>query len=273
MAGGKGRCTVSDDRPMQTVAITLAYDGAPFSGFARQEARCTVQGELESALQILSRCPIETVGAGRTDAGVHAKGQVVSCALPMHVSTDIERLVLSLNALTPPALVVRAVQTVPETFNARFDAVSRTYVYRIAQCDGAPPLFMAPYSWNLTTMLDIDAMRTAAAVLVGEHDFTSFCVAKSASELQERDLSTCRQILSADLDYEEELGERMLRITVKGNAFLHSMVRVIVGTLVDVGRGNKEPTWVAEVLDARDRTRAGQTAPAHGLMLDHIDYR
>ena len=259
------------DTGTQTVALTLAYDGSAFSGFARQVGQSTVQGELESALAVLARRPIETVGAGRTDAGVHARGQVVSCALPTALVQDRSRLRKSLNALTPAAMVVRAVTPMSDTFNARFDARARTYVYRIAQ-GLAQPLFLAPYCWYVAHPLDIEAMRHGAAFLIGEHDFASFCVAKSAAELHERDLSTFREVTALELASEEILGERMLTLIITGNAFLHSMIRVIVGTLVEVGRGVRAPEWVGEVLAAQDRRCAGQTAPAHGLMLWEVDY-
>jgi len=254
-----------------TVAILLAYNGAPFHGFARQEGCRTVQGELESALETLAHRRIETVGAGRTDAGVHATGQVVSATIPASLLEAGDRVVASLNALTPPAMVVRGVSRADDSFNARFDARARTYLYRIAQTPG-PPVFMAPYCWYIAESLESEAMQKGADRLIGEHDFSSFCVARSARDLLEQDRSTSREITAITCDYEEIMGERMLTVTVAGNAFLHSMVRVIVGTLVEVGRGARPLEWVDEVLKARDRTQAGQTAPAQGLMLHHIDY-
>jgi tRNA pseudouridine38-40 synthase len=259
---------VSESR---SIALTIAYDGARFAGFARQQGQRTVQGELEAALEVLSSVPVETVGAGRTDAGVHAIGQVVSCAIEATLVDDVERLIRSLNALTPSDIAVRALRVVDASFNARFDALSRTYLYRIANTP-TPALFLAPYSWHIAQPLNRDAMAQAAHHLIGEHDFASFCVAKSAQELRGKNLSTSRRIDEITLSSDEVLNERMLEIRVRGNAFLHSMVRVIVGTLVEVGSGARDPDWVEEVLAACDRTCAGPTAPAHGLTLLEVRY-
>jgi tRNA pseudouridine38-40 synthase len=256
---------------MTTVAITLSYEGTGFSGFARQHNARTIQGELEKALAVLTTSPIETVCAGRTDAGVHASAQVVSCAVPDSLLSNPDSFMRSLNALTPQDMGVRTIERRHDTFSARFDAISRTYRYRIAQMD-TPPLFMAPYAWHVSDRLDIESMQEAARYLVGEHDFSSFCVAQSARELGEQGLSTCREIRSIELEYAQVMGEQMLDIVICGNAFLHSMVRVIIGTLVEVGRGRHNPQWVREVLEARNRTEAGQTAPACGLVLEHVEY-
>jgi len=262
---------VDHDDDMVTIAITLSYRGSDFAGFARQDDQRSVQGELESALRTLSGSPVETVGAGRTDSGVHAANQVVSASIPRIMVEDIDRLMRSLNALTPADLVVRDVTMQNDGFSARFDARSRTYLYRIAQT-GTPPLFMAPYSWYIAHKLDIEAMRQAATYLIGEHDFDSFCVAKSAQELHNNELSTKRHLDHIQIEPEVVMGEKMLSITIQGNAFLHSMVRVIVGTLVEVGLGKHDPSWIGEVLAARDRTEAGQTAPAQGLTLRDVTY-
>jgi len=253
---------------MVTLALTLAYDGAGFSGFARQQGEVrTVQAELEAALATLVGALVDTVCAGRTDAGVHAQGQVVSCDIPTSAlgrADDLAHLVRSLNALTPPDIVVREARIVAEGWSARFDTVAREYRYLIANTT-EPPLFTASYAWHVVSPLDLATMREAATRLVGEHDFASFCVAASADSLHEQGLSTCREIISIEIDTVCELGEPLIAVTVVGNAFLHSMVRTIVGTLVEVGRGKRPPEWVQEVLDARNRAAAGPCAPAHGL--------
>jgi tRNA pseudouridine38-40 synthase len=256
---------------MTAIAIILSYDGTEFSGFARQQNARTVQAELEQALAILAKTPIETVCAGRTDAGVHAAAQVVSCLVPDMLIDDPSSFVRSLNALTPHDMVIRTVEKKPDSFSARFDATSRIYRYRIAQAD-PPPLFMAPFAWHVVDRLDRDAMYEAAQCLIGEHDFSSFCVTQSARDLETQGLSTHREIFRIELDNTMVMGEQMLDIVIQGNAFLHSMVRVIVGTLVEVGRGKRDPRWMRDVLEARDRTSAGQTAPAQGLILEHVAY-
>ncbi len=248
-----------------SVALTVAYDGKPFAGFARQPGLDTVQGRMETALATVLRRPVDTVGAGRTDAGVHALGQVLSFPAST-TEADATRLRRSLDALTGEGLVVREVRQARAGFSARFDATAREYRYRIV--DGAvPPLFLERYAWHQSARLDLEAMRRAAALLVGEHDFKSFCVAGSAEGKP-----TVRRVDAIEIVEEQHLGERCVTLRVVGNAFLHSMVRVIAGTLVEVGSGRREPEWVAAALQARDRSAAGPTAPAHGLVLHAVSY-
>ena len=249
----------------QTVALTVAYDGAPFAGFARQPGQLTVQGSLEDALATVLRREVETVGAGRTDSGVHALGQVVSFASAASEPAETPPL-RSLNALVAKGIVVREARLAREGFSARFDAVSREYRYRIVS-GPVPPLFLAPVAWWVKSPLDVDATREAASLLTGEHDFRSFCVAESAQGKR-----TVRRLDAIELYPEEQLGEVCLVVRVVGNAFLHSMVRTIVGTLVEVGAGRREPAWVGEVLAACTRSAAGCTAPAHGLTLWSVEY-
>lgn len=246
-------------------ALTLSYDGAPFSGFARQPGLSTVQGSLESALETVLREPVETVGAGRTDTGVHALGQVVSFTASTPVP-DTGALRRSLNALTGEGIVVADVRRAVPGFSARFDAEAREYRYRLVP-GPVEPLFLAPLAWWIRHEIDLSGMRTAAAALVGEHDFRSFCVAESA-----RGQRTVRAIESIEIRAEEILGEHSVTIRVVGNAFLHSMVRVIAGSLVEVGLGRRDPSWLAEARAACDRTAAGPTAPARGLTLWHVRY-
>ena len=253
-----------------SLVITLSYDGGPYSGFAKQKdgAIKTVQSELEHALSTLFRRPVETVCAGRTDAGVHALGQVISCTLDKSEleGRNTHKLMVSLNALTPDEIVIKEIRYASSEFSARFDAVSREYRYRIVTGPVAP-LFLHDFAWWRRGELNVDAMRHAAAFLVGEHDFKSFCKTASAEGK-----TTMRYVESLDVFEEEHLGEQCLCIRVIGNAFLHSMVRTIVGTLVQVGCGNREPEWVKEVLEACNRDAAGETAPASGLVFWHVKY-
>lgn len=251
-----------------TLSLTVAYNGAPFAGFARQPGQLTVQGSLEKALALVFRRPIETVCAGRTDSGVHARGQVVSCCVD---ESEFEgrserRLLRSLNALTHDDIAVRALERRAPGFSARFSATLREYRYFIC-VDGAMPLFMKDFCWHVPKGLDLAAMREAAAYLVGEHDFKSFCLAASAEGK-----STMRRVFDITVEPEERWGENLVVVTVTGNAFLHSMVRTIVGTLVAVGLGRRAPGWVREVLAARDRSAAGENAPAQGLVFWRVSY-
>lgn len=250
------------------VALRVAYKGAPFSGFARQPGQLTVQGSIEGALELLFHRLVETVCAGRTDAGVHAKGQVVSFTLTRDEweSRSSDKLLRSLNALTHDDISVVGLSPQDAGFSARFSATMREYRYFIC-VDPTPPLFMRDFSWHLPRNLDMQAMRTAASFLEGEHDFKSFCLAVSA-----KDKLTHRFVERIAVEPLEQLGESFVVVRVRGNAFLHSMVRTIVGTLVAVGRGQRPPEWVQDVLAARDRSAAGENAPAQGLVFWQVEY-
>ncbi len=252
----------------RTLSLSVAYDGAPFAGFAKQPGQRTVQGELEEALGLLFHRPVDVVCAGRTDAGVHARAQVVSFDVDTPELRDrtLHSLRRSLNALTGEGIVVRSVDERPRGFSARFDAQWREYKYFLATGE-VPCVFTDRTSWYVGPNLDIAAMERGAAHLVGEHDFKSFCMAASAVGKP-----TCRSVDEISIAAEEILGEPHRVITVRGNAFLHSMVRTIVGTLVMVGRGQRDPDWVAEVLAARDRQAAGENAPARGLVFWSVGY-
>lgn len=250
-----------------TLVIRLGYRGAGFAGFAEQPGVRTVAGELRRALETALRRPCELTCAGRTDAGVHAIAQYVSVPV-----TDEElglpgtRLMRSLVALTPDDLSVGALLRAPAGFSARFDAVSRSYRYRIAASD-ARPVLAWDHAWWYRGRLDVEAMSEAARLLVGEHDFKSFCKASSAI-----DKPTCRYVGELAVREVCEAGEELVAIDVTGNAFLHNMVRTIAGTLVEVGRGHRRPEWVGEVLAACDRTAAGPCAPAKGLTFVGVEY-
>lgn len=252
----------------RTLSLTVSYNGGPFCGFARQPGKLTVQGELEQALSLVMRRPVEVVCSGRTDAGVHALGQVISFNVSAKEleSRSLYSLRRSLNALTHEDITVRKVEERDPGFSARFDAQWREYHYHIC-LDETPPLFMRDFSWFVHADLDIPAMQQAARYLEGEHDFKSFCMAASAVGKP-----TCRNVHEISLSRETIMGEEVLTIKVVGNAFLHSMVRTIVGTLVMVGRGLRKPEWVREVLEARDRTAAGENAPAAGLVFWKVQY-
>jgi len=264
--------TTRDAIPLtdKTLALTLSYNGTGFHGFARQSGLLTVQDDLEAALKTVLHREVETTGAGRTDVGVHARGQVVSFSVSDGEFETINprKLQKSLNALTSTGIVVNKIETHPAGFSARFSAVEREYRYRYVFGE-VEPLFLRPYVWWVPTSnpVDVQAMRQAAKHLVGEYDFASFCVAASAV-----DKNTVRSILSINLFEAEHLGELCLVLQICGNAFLHSMIRIIAGSLLEVGLGKRDPQWIAEVLHARDRRAAGQTAPAQGLTLWRVRY-
>ena len=254
-----------------TVSLTLGYEGSGFAGFARQAETHikTVQGELEHALAMLYKRDVPIVCSGRTDAGVHARAQVVSFGLTddEFQSRSFRGLQRSLNALVDEGISVSSIDERPLGFSARFDALWREYHYHICT-DAARPVLIAPLVWHLGgAPLDLDAMNEAASRLVGEHDFKSFCMAASAVGKP-----THRNVMELSTYPEVIAGTNVTTIRVVGNAFLHSMVRTMVGTLVEVGRGRKSPDWVADVLAACDRRAAGQNAPAAGLVFWHVEY-
>ena len=244
---------------MPTYRLLVAYDGAPFHGFARQKDLPTVQGRLEDALSAVLRTPVLTTGAGRTDAGVHAFGQVMSFTSAAPVE-DPEGLARRLNAICGPPIAVLELAEAPEGFDARFSASSRTYEYAIFTRAVHDP-FSRHVAWHHPEPLDAASMHEAAQALVGTHDFSSF------GRVPEGGTPT-RTVSSISV---ERTGDLVV-VRVTANAFIQQMVRSIVGTLVKVGEGEHPPGWVAEVLEARDRAAAGPVAPPHGLFLVEVSY-
>ena len=251
-----------------TLVIQLGYRGADFAGFAEQPGGVrTVAGELRRALETVLRRPCELTCAGRTDAGVHALAQYVSVPVDgSELNLPAARLTRSLVALTPDDISIRGLYRAPLGFSARFDALSRSYRYRIATSE-AKPVLAWDHSWWYRGALDVEAMSEAARALVGEHDFKSFCKAISAEGKP-----TCRYVGRLEVSRVEEAGEKLVALDITGNAFLHNMVRTIAGTLVEVGRHHRSPAWVADVLAARDRAAAGPCAPAKGLTFVGVEY-
>lgn len=243
---------------MAVYRLDIGYDGSGFHGYARQLGLRTVQGDLEAALETLLKTGVGTTVAGRTDAGVHARHQVVSFH---HESVvDIASLNRSLQGLVGPEIAIHAVATAPEGFSARFSATGRLYRYRIDMRQVHDPLARG-YVWHVGRPLDITAMTDAAAALLGEHDFTSFCRSVEGR-------SNTRRLTR--LDIEESGG--LLDIWAGANAFCHQMVRSLLGYLYDVGRGFSDGTLVTEVLAARDRSAVATVAPPHGLTLWEVEF-
>ena len=244
---------------MPTYRLVVEYDGSAFHGLQYQPALRTVAGTLEAALSKLFHQPVKITAAGRTDAGVHATGQVVSFAAER--TFPIERLALALNAGTPGDLAIRDAAVVHDSFSARFDALERTYDYAILNRSWASALWRAR-AWHVPRAIDDARFAAAAQPLLGVHDFVAFC-----GEPPERG-NTVRELYAIDLMRRGDL----LRVTIRGNGFLHRMVRVIVGTLVGCATGYHDIGFAQRALEARDRTAAGATAPAHGLYLAGVRY-
>jgi tRNA pseudouridine38-40 synthase len=252
-------------KPGDVIVLTVAYDGAPFAGFQAQRGLETVQGRLEDALHTVLGVQVPATCAGRTDAGVHARAQVVSFTATGR-EPGLDRLARSVNGLAGPHIAVREVRRAAASFDARHSATARRYRYLIADTP-SPPVALKDRAWWVKRPLDAEEMRGASRVLLGRHDFASFCVAESA-----REQTTTREVASLELERVSELGEACLALTVEGHSFLHSMVRVIAGSLVEVGKGRRDAAWLEAALEAADRSAAGPTAPAQGLTLWAVSY-
>ncbi|MBF34927.1 MAG: tRNA pseudouridine(38-40) synthase TruA [Hyphomonadaceae bacterium] len=245
----------------QRLRLLIEYDGRPFYGWQRQEGQPTVQGALERAAAALNGGePVLVQGAGRTDAGVHATGQVAH--LTLSTPRPVRKLPDALNYhLRPNPIAVLAVEEVDESFHARFSATGRAYRYLI-QTRRAHLTFDRGLVWRTPFDLDVHAMQEAAQYLLGEHDFTTFRDAACQAKSPVKTLDTLEVFRLAD----------RIEITATARSFLHRQVRSITGSLVEVGRGMHEPGWVKEILEARDRTACGPVAPADGLYLERVMY-
>lgn len=239
---------------MPRLKLILEYDGAPFVGWQVQPNGRSIQSEVEEALAQLLGVPTPTEVAGRTDAGVHAEGQVV--AFNVGRTLPLRAYVQGLNGFLPPEIAVVRAEEVAVDYDPRRHSGGKVYRYRISNRPGRSPLLCRDH-WEIFQLLEVGAMQEAARHLIGRHDFSAF----RASNCQAR--HAVREVRSISIEAE---GNR-ISTTIEGTAFLKHMVRNLVGTLVEVGRGRQPPEWVAEVLRSRDRTRAGPTAPAHGLTL------
>ena len=260
----------------RVLKLTIAYDGTAYVGWQRQAEGVSIQGLLEDALARLDGAPVIVHGAGRTDAGVHALGQVASA----RVTTALERLVIgrALNAILPGDVRVVSVENAAPEFHARYSAIGKAYEYRIWQGDVQPP-FARTWSWHIPRPIDADAMDRAARRLEGRHDFSAFQSAGS------RVATAVRTVARAGVEVREPSAEtwgdsgaaagpggRLVVVRLEADGFLRHMVRAVVGTLVEVGEGRREEASTAALLESRDRAASGATAPPHGLVLVRVIY-
>jgi tRNA pseudouridine38-40 synthase len=245
---------------MRVMRLDLAYDGTDFHGWARQPGVRTVEGVLVEALSLVAPVESKLSAAGRTDAGVHARGQVASFETADGVDPD--RVRRSVSDMLGPELVVRAARWAPEGFDARFSATGREYVYRVDVGD-VPDPFTSRFVWHRPKGVSVPSMRRAARGLVGEHDFRSFCRVRKGERSP-----TVRRLERLAV---RRVGDRV-EVTARADGFLHQMVRSMVGTLFAVGEGRIDPDEMPAILAARDRARAWQMAPPHGLTLERVVY-
>jgi tRNA pseudouridine38-40 synthase len=250
---------------MRNLKIVLAYDGSEFSGWQVQPDAATIQGTLASAIGRVTGEKVLPQGSGRTDAGVHALAQVATFASESPIPP--QNLVKALNDTLPPSIRVLEANEAPLEFHARKSAQAKTYHYRMLRSAICPP-FLARYVWHYPYPLDQDAMRHAAAFVIGKHDFTSFAAVDPERGREDETISNVREIFAST--WEQKKNE--LVYTVRGSGFLHHMVRNLVGTFVLVGKSTLKPEDLREILAARNRSAAGATAPASGLYLVSVEY-
>jgi tRNA pseudouridine38-40 synthase len=249
----------SGEEFLSRFALLLQYDGTGFNGWQIQSGGRTIQDELEKAVKVLLKKDVRVTASGRTDAGVHALGQVV------HFDSDIliplDKLCISLNGILPQDISVKNAYLVPDDFHSRFSAVKREYLYLIYRYPLRTPFMRYRAMW-INHPLDIDYIRESASFLIGERDFCSFCKKISSEN------GTIRRVESIDVTETDDI----ISIRLRANAFLHNMIRIIVGTIVQMYRENRDPSFINEILEKRDRTYSGFTAPPYGLYLNEITY-
>ena len=255
---------------MRNVKVVVEFDGTDYFGFQFQPNHPTIQAEIERVLEKILKEKVTVHGSGRTDAGVHAAGQVIS--FRTEGTIPIDRLCVAMNSLLPRDIAALRASEMDSEFHARYSAKSRLYRYDILNADAKSAL-RGRFCWHVREPLDVDAMREAATPLIGVHDFTSFaCVAKDEG-------SPIREMMSIDINSLSPAGGEgrgeggsLVTIDMKANAYLRSMVRVIVGTLVEVGLGRRRSSDLRGILEAKDRGAAGKTAPPQGLCLVEVGY-
>lgn len=245
---------------MRNIKMTIEYDGSRYKGFQRlSDNDMTIQGKLESVLSKMANEEIEIIGSGRTDLGVHAYGQVVN--FKTNNSDSIQKIQKYLYEYLPEDIVVRNIEEVEDRFHSRYNAKSKTYLYKIDNNKYHSP-FLRKYTTHVEKKLDLDLMREASKYLVGEHDFTSFASSKSKKK------SNIRNVESISIQERDNV----IHIYVDGDGFLYNMVRIIVGALIDAGLKRKTPEDLKTMLEDKDRSKASDTAPAKGLYLYRVKY-
>ena len=245
---------------MRNIKMTIEYDGSNFKGFQRlKDNDNTIQGKIEDVLSKLTNEKIEIIGSGRTDMGVHAVGQVIN--FKTNCSESVEKIQKYLYKYLPESIVVRKIEEVDDRFHSRYNAKRKVYLYKIDNREYPNP-FNRKYTCHIAKKLDLDAMREVAKVLIGEHDFTSFCSSRSKKK------SHIREIYSITINEKDDI----IEIYVEGNGFLYNMVRIIAGTLIDAGHGRISADEVKELLELKDRSKSPETAPAKGLFLYRVKY-
>lgn len=248
---------------MYSYKCTTAYEGTRYNGWQKQgNTNNTIQGKIEEILTKMLEEPVEITASGRTDAGVHALGQVFHFHISKEISST-EEFLTDINGYLPKDIRILSIETCPDRFHARLSAERKTYQYRI-DTSSYGNLFLRNTTHHISTPLDIAAIRKGAGYLLGTHDFKSFCSSKRMKK------SSIRTIY--DIQIEEDPLHQLLLFTFTGNGFLYNMVRILSGTLIEIGLGLRTPEDIPDMIEGRDRSLAGHTAPAKGLFLVHVSY-
>lgn len=246
---------------MANYKIIVSYDGTRYKGWQRlTTGDMTIQGKLEAILSRLADTPIEIVGSGRTDAGVHASGQTASFKWPDNRFDEIQ-LLNDINRYLPDDIAVTSIETVNERFHARFNAIRKTYCYTI-NTGRIPDVFRQRFQYHLECTLNLEAMKQAASLLLGTHDFTAFCGNSHLKKSAVRTIESIEIINSGNI----------ITLRYTGDGFLQNMIRIMTGTLIEIGRGERAPESITSILDSRNRANAGYTVPPQGLILESVEY-
>jgi tRNA pseudouridine38-40 synthase len=253
---------------VRNLRFIISYNGTAYSGFQTQPRGNTIQDELEQSIKQLTGEKVKVISSGRTDAGVHARGQVINFLT--NSAIPVERWCLALNTRLPNDIVVLTAEEVPLDFHSRKAAKRKTYCYAIRTAR-FPNVFHRDFEFHHYTPLDVEAMREALECLIGEHDFSSFCTVRTDKEIRVRTIYEVR-IEAAPDEMADEYKIGSLRVIITGSGFLYNMVRIIVGTLFQIGEGKRASSDMRRILEARDRSQAGPTAEAIGLTLWQVEY-
>jgi tRNA pseudouridine38-40 synthase len=253
---------------VRNLRFTISYNGSAYSGFQTQPRGNTIQDKLEEAIKLLTGETVKVISSGRTDAGVHARGQVINFITSSNI--PVQRWCLALNTRLPKDIVVLTAEEVPLSFHSRKAAKRKTYCYSIRTAR-FPNVFHRNFEFHHYTPLDVDAMKEALECLIGEHDFTSFCTVRTDKEIRVRTIYEARIEVAVD-EMSDETPIGSLRVIITGSGFLYNMVRIIIGTLFQIGEGKRKSSDMKRILAARDRSQAGPTAEAIGLALWKVEY-
>ncbi len=244
---------------MRNIKLTIEYDGKDFNGWQKQPNKLNIQGEIERAIYNITKEEVDLIGSGRTDAGVHAFGQIANFKTNSNIS--IEKMAIAINSQLKNSIVVKKAEEVDERFHSRYNAKRKTYRYVINNTEYGSAIYRN-LEYHFPIKLNVENMKEAAKYFEGEHDFKAFKSSGTSGK------NSVRTIYKAEVRTD---GERIL-IELTGNGFLYNMVRIISGTLLDVGLGKIEPSEIEDIINSKDRTRAGKTLPAHGLYLVKVNY-